>query len=118
YYDAYYKKAQQVRRLIKEDFDKLFESYDVLLSPTSPTVAFGIGEKSEDPLQMYLSDIATIPANLAGLPALSLPYGFDKQGLPIGLQIMGSQLCDSLVLSVARAIECSSGLPNRLPSLT
>ncbi|MBK9143148.1 MAG: Asp-tRNA(Asn)/Glu-tRNA(Gln) amidotransferase subunit GatA [Candidatus Melainabacteria bacterium] len=105
YYDAYYKKAQQVRRLIKEDFDRIFADYDVLVSPTSPEVAFAIGEKTDDPLKMYLSDIATIPVNLAGLPSLSIPCGMDSRGLPIGLQIMGPQLADALVLRVARALE-------------
>jgi len=105
YYDAYYKKAQQVRRLIKEDFDRIFADYDVLVSPTSPEVAFAIGEKTDDPLKMYLSDIATIPVNLAGLPSLSIPCGTDSRGLPIGLQIMGPQLADALVLRVARALE-------------
>jgi len=105
YYDAYYKKAQQVRRLLKEAFDKAFEKYDVLLSPVSPTVAFGLGEKTDDPLTMYLSDIATIPINLAGLPGISVPCGFGREGLPIGLQLVGPQLSDARLLTVAHAFE-------------
>ncbi len=105
YYDAYYKKAQQVRRLLAQDFQKLFASYDFLISPTSPTVAFRFGAKTDDPLQMYLSDIASIPANLAGLPALSLPCGFGKGGLPIGLQLVGAPLSDSKLLKSAYVFE-------------
>jgi aspartyl-tRNA(Asn)/glutamyl-tRNA(Gln) amidotransferase subunit A len=105
YYDAYYKKAQQVRRLLKNSFDRAFEKYDVLLSPVSPTVAFGMGEKTDDPLTMYLSDIATIPINLAGLPGISLPCGFGREGLPIGLQLIGPQLSDARLLTVAQAFE-------------
>jgi aspartyl-tRNA(Asn)/glutamyl-tRNA(Gln) amidotransferase subunit A len=105
YYDAYYKKAQQVRRLIKEAFDKAFEKYDVLICPTSPTVAFGLGEKTDDPLTMYLSDIATIPINLAGLPGISVPCGFGREGLPIGMQMVGPQLSDARLLTIAHAFE-------------
>ncbi len=85
YYDAYYRKAGQVRTLIRRDFDRAFEQCDVIVTPVSPTTAFKIGEKTEDPLTMYLSDIFTIPVNLAGLPAISLPCGFDGKGLPIGV---------------------------------
>ncbi|MGN1125123.1 MAG: Asp-tRNA(Asn)/Glu-tRNA(Gln) amidotransferase subunit GatA, partial [Candidatus Gastranaerophilaceae bacterium] len=88
YYDAYYKKAQQMRRLVQEDFDKAFKEVDILISPTCPNTAFDIGAKSEDPLAMYLTDIATISANLAGIPGISVPAGFDKDGMPIGLQIL------------------------------
>jgi aspartyl-tRNA(Asn)/glutamyl-tRNA(Gln) amidotransferase subunit A len=105
YYDAYYKKAQQVRRLIKEDFDKAFASFDLLICPTSPSVAFEIGAKTDDPLQMYLSDIATIPANLAGIPGLSLPCGYGQNNLPIGLQLLGPALSDGLLLQAAYAFE-------------
>lgn len=105
YYDAYYKKAQQVRRLLKEDFDRAFENFDVLVSPTAPTVAFELGSKTDDPLQMYLSDIATIPANLAGLPGISLPCGLGKGNLPIGLQVLGPILSDATVLHAAYAFE-------------
>ncbi len=113
YYDAYYKKAQQVRRLIKNDFDNVFQNCDVLISPTSPTVAFKIGEKTDDPLSMYLSDIATIPANLAGLPGISIPAGLGKDNLPIGLQILGNALSDAVVLKVAHAFQQSTDFHKR-----
>jgi len=89
YYDAYYLKAQKVRALIKKDFDKAFRKCDVILTPTSPTTAFKLNERLKDPLQMYLSDIFTIPANLAGIPAISIPCGYSKDTLPIGLQLAG-----------------------------
>jgi aspartyl-tRNA(Asn)/glutamyl-tRNA(Gln) amidotransferase subunit A len=89
YYDAYYRKAQQVRRLIVEDYCRAFSAVDVILGPTCPTTAFRHGEKSADPISMYLSDIFTAPANLAGLPALSVPAGVDAQRLPIGVQLTG-----------------------------
>jgi len=113
YYDAYYKKAQQVRRLIKNDFDSVFANCDVLISPTSPTVAFKIAEKTDDPLSMYLSDIATIPANLAGLPGISIPAGLGRDNLPIGLQILGNTLSDEVVLKVAHAFQQSTEFHNR-----
>ncbi|MBK7107276.1 MAG: Asp-tRNA(Asn)/Glu-tRNA(Gln) amidotransferase subunit GatA [Ignavibacteriae bacterium] len=99
YYDAYYRKAQKVRRLIKEDFDNAFKKVDIILTPTSPTTAFKIGEKSSDPLQMYLSDIYTTSANLAGIPGLNIPIGFDNKGLPIGMQLMANQFEEDLLLS-------------------
>ncbi|AGB42176.1 glutamyl-tRNA(Gln) and/or aspartyl-tRNA(Asn) amidotransferase, A subunit [Halobacteroides halobius DSM 5150] len=105
YYDAYYKKAQKVRTLVREDFDQAFKEYDVLISPTSPTTAFEVGDKSDDPLEMYLSDICTIPVNLAGLPALSMPCGTDEQGLPIGLHIIGQAFDEETILQVAYAFE-------------
>ena len=105
YYDAYYLKAQQVRTLIKNDFEAAFQRCDAIITPTAPTTAFKIGEKSQDPLQMYLSDIFTISINLAGLPALSLPCGFDSEGLPIGLQIIGRHFDESKLLRVAYAYE-------------
>jgi aspartyl-tRNA(Asn)/glutamyl-tRNA(Gln) amidotransferase subunit A len=105
YYDAYYAKAQKVRTVIKEDFDRAFERVDVIITPTSPTTAFKIGEKIDDPLTMYLSDIYTTSANLAGIPAISVPCGKDSQGLPIGLQIMGKPLSEGLLLKVAYALE-------------
>ncbi len=92
YYDAYYKKAQQMRRLVKEDFDRVFEKVDALISPTCPNTAFDLGARAEDPLAMYLTDIATISANLAGIPGISLPAGFDKDGMPIGLQVLTPQM--------------------------
>ena len=105
YYDAYYKKAQQVRRLICDDYAKAFASCDVILGPVSPTTAFKLGEKVSDPLQMYLSDIFTIATNLAGVPGLSLPFGNDRQGLPIGLQLQGPMFSDSRLLGIARGLE-------------
>jgi len=105
YYDAYYLKAQKVRTLIKEDFDRAFTQVEVLVCPTSPTTAFKAGEKTADPLSMYLSDLMTIPVNLAGLPALSIPCGFDEQGLPIGMQLIGKVLGESRLLEVAHAYE-------------
>jgi aspartyl-tRNA(Asn)/glutamyl-tRNA(Gln) amidotransferase subunit A len=104
YYDAYYLKAQKVRTLIKADFDKVFENFDAVISPTSPTVAFKVGEKAADPLAMYLSDVCTIPANMAGIPGISIPCGFSN-GLPVGLQILGPALGEEKVLQVAYAYE-------------
>ncbi len=104
YYDAYYLKAQKVRTLIKQDFDHVFEKYDVVIGPTTPSPAFRIGEKVNDPLTMYLNDILTIPVNLAGLPAISIPCGFVR-GLPVGLQIIGKRMDDATVLRVAHAFE-------------
>lgn len=117
YYDAYYLKAQKVRTLIKQDFEAAFASVDVLVCPTSPTTAFKAGEKTADPLSMYLSDLMTIPVNLAGLPALSLPCGFDSQGLPIGLQIIGNVLREDQVLQVAYAYEQATDWHLKGPSL-
>ena len=105
YVDAYYKKAQQVRTLIRRDFDRAFETVDVLLTPTSPTTAFRFGAHSEDPLAMYLADLLTIPANMAGLPAISVPCGFDGQGLPIGVQLITGVLQEERLLQVAHHYE-------------
>jgi aspartyl-tRNA(Asn)/glutamyl-tRNA(Gln) amidotransferase subunit A len=105
YYEAYYRKAQKVRRLIKEDFDKAFEKVDVIITPTSPTTAFKLGEKVDDPLQMYLSDIYTVSVNLAGVPAINVPAGFDSKGLPIGMQIIGKQFDEGTILRVSDFIE-------------
>ena len=104
YYEAYYGQAQKVRTLITEDFKRAYEKFDVLVSPTSPTTAFKIGEKTDDPLQMYLSDIATIPANLAGIPAISVPCGLSEK-IPVGFQIMGKHLDEATVLKTAYALE-------------
>ncbi len=104
YYDAYYLKAQKVRTLIARDFEKAFARFDVLVSPTSPSVAFKIGEKKDDPISMYLSDIATIPVNLAGIPAISIPCGFSN-GLPVGLQIIGKAFDEETILKVAYTYE-------------
>ena len=105
YYDAYYLKAQQVRTLIKSDFDAAFRDVDVIACPTAPTTAFKIGEKADDPLQMYLSDVFTLSCNLAGICGISLPCGFDNQGLPIGLQIMGPAFGEEIILRVAHTYE-------------
>jgi aspartyl-tRNA(Asn)/glutamyl-tRNA(Gln) amidotransferase subunit A len=117
YYDAYYLKAQKVRTLIKQDFERAFEQVDVLVCPTSPTTAFKAGDKTNDPLSMYLLDLMTIPVNLAGLPGLSLPCGFDEQGLPIGLQIIGNVLREDLVLQAAYAYEQSTEWHKHTPKL-
>lgn len=104
YYDAWYLKAQKVRTIIRHEFDEAFKKYDVLVTPTSPTVAFKIGEKASDPYQMYLSDIYTLPVNIAGLPAISIPVGLEK-GLPVGLQVIGKPFNEGTVLKVASACE-------------
>jgi aspartyl-tRNA(Asn)/glutamyl-tRNA(Gln) amidotransferase subunit A len=116
YYDAYYLKALKVRTLIKQDFDKALEKCDLLLSPTSPTVAFKLGEKSADPLSMYISDIATIPVNLAGLPAISLPCGFSRN-LPIGLQIIGKAFAEETILRAAFSYEQNTAWHTQKASL-
>ena len=105
YYDAYYKKAQQVRTLVKREFDKAFEKYDVLLTPTSPTVAFEMGTRSNNPLEMYLADICTVSVNIAGLPGISIPCGVDKQGMPIGMQLIGNKFCEETILNAAYTYE-------------
>jgi len=117
YYDAYYLKASRVRTLIRQDFEKAFEKCDAIVLPTAPTPAFKIGEKVDDPLQMYLSDIFTIPCNLAGLPGLSLPCGFSREGLPIGLQILGNLFQEEKVLRVAHAFEKNTDHHLRKPKL-
>ena len=117
YYDAYYLKAQKVRTLIKQDFEKAFEQVDVLVSPTAPTTAFKAGEKNADPISMYLTDLMTIPVNLAGLPGLSLPCGFDSNGLPIGLQLISNVLREDQLFQVAYAYEQSTEWKTKLPQL-
>lgn len=117
YYDAYYLRAQKVRTLIRNDFEKAFENVDVILAPTSPTTAFKVGEKSSDPLSMYLSDIFTINVNLAGLPGLSLPCGFASDGMPVGLQMIGKAFDESNLLSYAHAYESACDWKNRNPQL-
>ncbi|MFD2211880.1 Asp-tRNA(Asn)/Glu-tRNA(Gln) amidotransferase subunit GatA [Virgibacillus halophilus] len=117
YYDAYYKKAQKVRTLIKNDFDKIFEKYDVVMGPTNPTTAFKIGEKIDDPLTMYTNDILTIPVNLAGVPGISVPCGFSKEGLPIGLQIIGKPFAEGTVYRAAHAFEKQTEHHNQKPQL-
>ncbi|MBR3249387.1 MAG: Asp-tRNA(Asn)/Glu-tRNA(Gln) amidotransferase subunit GatA [Clostridia bacterium] len=105
YYDAYYKKAQQVRTLVTKEFNKAFEKYDVILTPTSPTVAFKIGEKSNNPLEMYLADICTVSVNIAGLPGISIPCGVDSKGMPIGMQLIGNKFCEETILNAAYTYE-------------
>jgi len=116
YYDAYYLKAQKVRTLIKQDFDQAFSKVDILISPTTPTTAFKAGSKTADPLSMYLSDLMTIPVNLAGLPGLSLPCGFDANGMPIGLQMIANALREDLLLQVAYAYEQTNSWFKRSPN--
>jgi aspartyl-tRNA(Asn)/glutamyl-tRNA(Gln) amidotransferase subunit A len=117
YYDAYYLKAQKVRTLIKQDFERAFADVDVLVCPTSPVTAFKAGEKTNDPLGMYLTDLMTIPVNLAGLPALSLPCGFDDQGLPIGLQMITNVLQEDVLLQSAYAYEQATDWHERQPEI-
>ncbi|MBI2082329.1 MAG: Asp-tRNA(Asn)/Glu-tRNA(Gln) amidotransferase subunit GatA [Deltaproteobacteria bacterium] len=117
YYDAYYLKAQRVRTLIRRDFEKIFENHDVILAPTSPTAAWKFGEKTDDPLKMYLSDIYTINVNLAGLPGMSIPCGFTKSGLPIGLQLIGSHFQEEKLLRAAYTYEQSTEWHKRRPKL-
>ena len=105
YYDAYYKKAQQVRTLVMNEFNKAFEKYDVILTPTSPTVAFDIGSKTNNPLEMYLADICTVSVNIAGLPAISIPCGVDKEGMPIGMQLIGNKFQEETILNAAYTFE-------------
>lgn len=116
YYDAYYKKAQQLRTLIKQDFDKAFEQVDLMMTPTCPMTAFEIGSKSDDPLAMYLMDICTITSNLAGVPAMSLPCGFDNDGMPIGLQIIAPILGEETMIRAAYSFE-QSGDFNKVAQL-
>ena len=116
YYDAYYKKALQVKALIKDAFDRAFETYDLLLTPVTPTTAPRLGESLSDPLQMYLSDIYTVPVNLAGLPGLSMPCGFDCQGLPIGAQLIGPALGDGIVLNAAHAFQLETSYHRQTPA--
>jgi len=105
YYDAYYKKAQKVRTLVNNEFKKAFEKYDVILTPVAPTVAFNIGEKSENPLEMYLEDICTVPINIAGVPAISIPCGVDSNGMPIGMQLIGKHFGEETILNAAYTFE-------------
>jgi aspartyl-tRNA(Asn)/glutamyl-tRNA(Gln) amidotransferase subunit A len=116
YYDAYYKKAQQVRTLIKKDFEDVFEKYDVIIGPTTPTPAFKIGENIDDPLTMYVNDILTIPVNLAGVPGISVPCGFDN-GLPLGLQIIGKHFDEGTIYRVAHAFEQATDFHKQKPGI-
>ncbi len=117
YYDAYYKKASQVRALIKKDFDEAFRTCDAIVTPTSPTPAFRIGEKMDDPLQMYLSDIFTISTNLAGIPGMSVPCGYTAGGLPIGIQFLAAHFEEGKLLQIASAYEKNSKIEKRRPTL-
>ena len=117
YYDAYYGQAQKVRTLITRDFQDAFRQVDVIATPTSPVTAFKIGEKADDPLSMYLADIYTLPLNLSASCGLSVPCGFDSQGLPIGLQLMGDTLQEATILNTAYAYEQATEWHKRLPVL-
>ncbi|HBY21590.1 MAG: aspartyl/glutamyl-tRNA amidotransferase subunit A [Clostridiales bacterium GWE2_32_10] len=112
YYDAYYKKAQQVRTLINDEFDKIFDKYDMILTPTGPTVAFEFGKNSDNPLEMYMNDICTVPINIAGVPAMSMNCGFDSQGMPIGMQLVGKHFDEFGIIKLAHAMERELGLDN------
>ena len=116
YYDAYYLKALKARTLIKQEFEKVFQYYDVIISPTSPTTAFALGEKINDPLKMYLSDVFTIPANLAGIPAASIPCGFDKKGLPVGMQIIGPAFGEGKIINIAFSYQSVTNWHNMYPA--
>ncbi len=115
YYDAYYLKAQKLRRLIAQDFERAFQSCDIIMGPTSPSTAFKIGEKSDDPVAMYLSDIYTISVNLAGLPGMSIPAGFDSSGLPVGLQLIGKYFDEARLLNVAHRYQQATDWHKRVP---
>jgi len=114
YYDAYYLKAQKVRKLIKSDFDTAFDKVDAILTPSTPTSAFKIGEKTNDPVSMYLNDIFTVPVNLAGLPAISIPGGHDEKGFPLGLQIIGKAFEEQTILNVAYCLEQKINFKNQI----
>ncbi|ASK61164.1 Asp-tRNA(Asn)/Glu-tRNA(Gln) amidotransferase GatCAB subunit A [Virgibacillus phasianinus] len=117
YYDAFYKKAQKVRKLINNDFERVFEQYDVVIGPTTPTPAFKVGEKTDDPLTMYTNDILTIPVNLAGIPGISVPCGFSENGLPIGLQIIGKHFDEEMIFRAAHAYEQATDHHTKRPQL-
>jgi len=105
YFDAYYLQAQKVRTLLINEFTELFKTYDVLIAPVAPTPAFKLGENVADPIKMYLADVMTVPASLAGLPAISMPAGSSEQGLPIGVQLIGKRRDDALLLALAKSME-------------
>ena len=116
YYDAYYLKAQKVRTLIRQEFSEVFQQVDALVTPTSPVVAFPLGEKTEDPVQMYLIDVCTLPVNIAGLPAISVPCGF-SQGLPVGMQLIGNHLSEETLLRIAHAYQQATRWHEATPEL-
>jgi len=116
YYDAWYLKAQKVRTLIRQEFDRAFSRFDALVTPTSPTVPFKIGEKVDDPLRMYLSDVCTLPINIAGLPAVSIPAGF-ADGLPVGMQIIGKPFAEETILKIAHAFQQATDWHKRKPEI-
>lgn len=117
YYDAYYLRGQKVRTLIKRDFDKVFETCDAIITPTAPTTAFRISEKANDPLSMYLSDIYTISVNLAGIPAISVPCGFSKKGMPVGMQVITKAFDESMMFRIAYSYEQSSDWHRHKPKI-
>jgi aspartyl-tRNA(Asn)/glutamyl-tRNA(Gln) amidotransferase subunit A len=117
YYEAYYRKAAQIRTLVKRDFDEAFRNIDVILTPISPTPAFRIGEKVADPLQMYLSDVFTIPVNMAGIPGIAIPCGFSRQGLPIGLQLLGRHFDEETIIRAAYAFEQNTDFHLKKPQI-
>jgi aspartyl-tRNA(Asn)/glutamyl-tRNA(Gln) amidotransferase subunit A len=116
YYEAYYLKALKVRRLLKNDFDQVFENFDVIAAPTTPTVAFKIGEQVGDPLTLYMNDILTVPVNMAGLPGMSIPCGF-ADGMPIGLQLIGKPFAESTIIKAAYAFEQATSFHLAKPAL-
>jgi aspartyl-tRNA(Asn)/glutamyl-tRNA(Gln) amidotransferase subunit A len=118
YYDAYYGQAQKVRTLVKGDFDRAFQGVDVIAAPVTPTTAFKIGEHTDDPLSMYLEDVFTLPANLAGVPGLAFPVGFDRQDLPVSMQLVGPQFSEELLFSVAHAYQSVTAWHTRRPNLS
>ncbi len=117
YYDAYYGQAQKVRTLIKRDFETAFQSVDVIATPVAPTTAFRAGEHSNDPLAMYLEDVFTLPTNLAGVPGLAFPVGFDREGLPIGMQLMGPHFREDVLFRTAHAYQQVTDWHKRVPDL-
>jgi aspartyl-tRNA(Asn)/glutamyl-tRNA(Gln) amidotransferase subunit A len=117
YYDAYYGQAQKVRTLIKDDFEQVFQTVDVIAAPVAPTTAFRLGEHGDDPLAMYLEDVFTLPANLAGVPGLAFPVGFDQQGLPVGMQLMAAHFREDLLFRVGHAYQKATDWHLRAPAL-
>jgi aspartyl-tRNA(Asn)/glutamyl-tRNA(Gln) amidotransferase subunit A len=117
YYDAFYGKAQKVRTLIKQDFEIAFEKVDLIAAPVAPSTAFKIGEHGDDPLSMYLEDIFTLPANLAGVPGIAFPVGFDQKGLPVGMQLMGAHFCEDILFRTTHAYQVHTDWHERIPAL-